>query len=74
MEKALVCVIANTNIKQNYRVSLLAKVFCWNYEQSSQTNQCTWCSHLKYEAIFSKKKLFMGGQTFLDKTFMGRLF
>ena len=35
----------------------------YNYEQLLQNNQCTWCSHLKYGTIFSKKKkLLMRGQ------------
>ena len=31
-------------------------LFCCNYEQSPQNNQCTWCFPLKHGRIFSKKK------------------
>ena len=54
------CGITNTNIKRNYQESMY--LFCCNYEQSSETNQCTWCSPLKYGRIFSIKKLLMRGQ------------
>ena len=53
-EEVLVCGISNTNTIYSY-------LFCWNYEQSSQNNQCTWCSPLRYEDIFSKKR-FSGGE------------
>ena len=36
------CGITNTNIKHNYKESRY--LFFCNYEQSSQNNQCTWCS------------------------------
>ena len=50
-------------------------LFCCNYEQSSQNNQCTWCSPLKYGSIFPKKKLLMRRQKILwAKKNMGRLF
>ena len=54
------CGMTNTNIKQNYQESRY--LFCCNYEQSSQSNQCTWCSALKYRGFFFKKKLLMRGQ------------
>ena len=58
------CEITNTNIKQNYLESRY--LFCCNYEQSSQNNQCTWCSPLKYGRIFSKKSFSW------DKNFFGQ--
>ena len=47
------CGITNTKIKQNDLESRY--LFCSHYEQSSQNNQCTRCSPLKYGRIFSKK-------------------
>ena len=55
-------------------MKLHSYLFYWNYEQSSQNNQCAWCSSLMYEGTFHQKKLFMRGQTFFGKKFMGRLF
>ena len=52
--------ITNTNIKQNCQESRY--LFYCKFEQSSQNNQCTRCSPLKYGMIFSKQKLLMRGQ------------
>ena len=41
----------------------------YNYEQLFQNNQCTWCSHLKYGTIFSKKKKASHERT---KTFLSK--
>ena len=39
-------------------------LFCCKYEQSSQNNQCTWCSPLKYGRFFSKKNLMRAQKLF----------
>ena len=44
------------------------------YEQSSQNNQCTWCSPLKYGSIFQKKLPMRGQKLLWAKQIMGRLF
>ena len=50
-------------------------LFCCNYEQSSQNNQCIWYFPLKYESIFSKKSFSWGDKTFfLAKKVKVRLF
>ena len=64
------CEITNTNIKLNYYESRY--LFCCNFEQSSQNNQCTWCFPLKYRRIFPKKKAsHEGTKTFSGKTLWG---
>ena len=54
-------------------------LFCCNYEQSSQNNQCTWCSPLKYGSIIPKKKAshertksFMGKKKYGEVVLNGR--
>ena len=43
------CGNTNTNVKQNYQESRY--LFCCNYEQSSQNNQCTWLFCCNYEQL-----------------------
>ena len=54
------CGITNTNIKQNYQESKY--LFCCNYEQSSQNNQCTHGAPSKVWEDFLQKKLLMRRQ------------
>ena len=64
------CWITNTNIKQNCHES--RNSFCCNYEQSSQNNQCTWCSSppsKAWEDFFQNKASHKGTKSFFGKIF-----
>ena len=47
-------------------------LFCFNCEQSSQNNQCTWCSPLKYGRIFPKKSSHERTKAFMGKKKIGK--
>ena len=42
-------------------MKLHSYLFYWNYEKSTQNNQCAWCSSLMYEGTFYQKKAFHEG-------------
>ena len=60
--------------KLNKIISNQGYLFRCNYEKSSQSNQCTWCSPLKYGRIFSKKSFSWGDKSFFGQKIMGGLF